>query len=133
MIETFALAVVVLSGLYLLALGAASLLAPARAGRFLLGFAGSLPIHILEMFLRCLVGAALVLYAPRMYLSGAFHLFGWVLLLTALGLLLLPWRWHQRFARRVVPPVTGHMAVVGLVSLALGGLILAAVVRGSAA
>lgn len=133
LIESIALVVVVSAGLYLLALGAASLLVPAWAGRFLLGFANSQTVHLLELFLRCVVGAALVVYAPRMFLSGAFHLFGWVLLVTTAGLLILPWRWHQRFARHVVPPVTRHMTSVGLVSLALGGLILAALVRGSAA
>ena len=96
LLETFALAVVVLAGVYLLALGAVSLFAPARASRFLLGFASSASVHFTELLLRFVVGAALVTYAPRMSQSGAFNLFGWVLLVTTACLLIIPWRWHHR-------------------------------------
>ncbi len=133
LIEVLALIAIVLTGLYLLGLGAAALVAPAKASRFLLGFASSLPIHFVELSLRLLVGAALVVYAPRMFLSGAFNLFGWVLLITTASLLLVPWRWHQRFAQFAVPRVIHHIALVGLASLVIGGSILVSVARGSAA
>ena len=133
LIEVFALVAIVLAALYLLALGAASLLAPARASRFLLGFAGSQPIHFIELSLRLLVGVALVLYAPRMFFSSAFNLFGWLLLVTSACLLPVPWRWHHRFAQYAVPRVNRHIGLVGLASLVMGGFILAAVMRGSAA
>lgn len=134
LLEAFALAVVVLASAYLLALGAASLSVPARTSRFLLGFASSASVHFTELFLRLVVGAALVIYAPRMCLSGAFNLFGWVLLVTTVCLLIIPWRWHHRFAQQVVPLFTRYIALIGLVSLAIGGVILWAVMaRGSAA
>lgn len=133
MIEILALAAVVLAGLYLLALGAASLVAPVRASRFLLGFASSQSLHFVELLLRFVVGAAFVLSAPRLPLSGAFSFFGWVLLVTTVCLLLVPWRWHRRFAQHAVPHATRYITLVGVASLALGGLILAAVSRGSAA
>lgn len=131
-LETVALTVVLLAGSYLLSLGAASLLVPARASRFLLGFASSSSVHFAELLLRFVAGAGFVLYAPRMFLPGVFSLFGWVLLVTTAGLLVLPWRWHHRFAQRAVPLFTGHVAWVGLASLAIGSLILWAVVRGNA-
>ncbi len=134
LLEAFALGVVVLAGAYLLVLGAASLFVPARASRFLLGFASSASAHFMEMFLRLAVGAALVIFAPRMSLSRAFNLFGWVLLVTTACLLIVPWRWHHRFARQVVPIFTRYISLIGVVSLAIGGLILWAVVaHGSAA
>lgn len=132
LIEVVALAAIVLAALYLLALGAASLVVPARSSRFLLGFARSQSIHFLELSLRFVVGAALVFYAPRMFLSDAFNLLGWVLLVTTTCLLLVPWQWHQSFAQYAVPLVTRHITLVGLASLAIGGLILAAAGRGSA-
>ena len=133
MIEVLALTVVVLTGFYFLALAAVSLFMPVLANRFLLGFADSALKHYAELFLRFAVGAALILYAPRMLLSDAFSLFGWVLLVTTACLLLIPWRWHHRFAQQAVPRATRHITLIGLASLALGGFILAAVVRGSAA
>lgn len=133
LIEVFALAAIVLAALYLLTLGAAALVAPARASRFLLGFASSQSIHFIELSLRFVVGVALVLYAPRMFFSGGFKMFGWVLLVTSACLLLIPWQWHHRFAQYAVPLFTRYIVLMGLVSLAIGGFILAAVVRGSAA
>ena len=132
MIEVLALAVVVLAGLYLLALGAISLARPGLAGRFLLGFASSRTLHLLEMLLRVVVGGALVCHAPRMALSGAFNLLGWVVLVTTGCLLLVPWRWHQRFARQSVTRALRHITLIGLASLALGGFVLAAMVLGRA-
>jgi len=132
-IEVFALVALVLAALYLLAFGAASLAVPARASRFLLGFASSQSIHFIELFLRIIVGGALIVYAPRMFLPGAFNLFGWLLLVTTACLLLVPWRWHHRFAQFAVPRVTRYIGLVGVASLVLGGFILVAVARGSAA
>lgn len=131
-LTTFAAVAVVLAALFLLALGAASLLAPARASRFLLGFAGSANLHYAELALRLLAGAAFVLYAPHMRSPAAFALFGWVLLGTTAVLLLVPWQWHRRFAERAVPLFTRYIALIGVVSAAGGGAILFAVARGQA-
>lgn len=132
MVETLALSMVVLTGLYFMALGVASLLFPLRASRFLMGFAGSPSLHYLELFIRFVVGGALLLGAPRMLFPGAFRMFGWVLVITTGVLLLIPWRWHRRFAERAVPSATRYLSLVGLSSLALGGLLLTAVLRGTA-
>ncbi len=131
MIEALALTVVVLTGLYFITLAAVSLFMPAQANRFLLGFAGSALTHYTELILRFVVGSALVLHAPRMLFAGAFTLFGWVLLVTTAGLFLIPWRWHHRFAQKAVPKAARHITLVGSASFAIGGLILAAVVRGA--
>lgn len=120
-------ALVVLAALYLLGLGTAALLAPARVTRFLSGFAGSARAHYLELAIRLVVGCALVAHAPEMRLPGFFSAFGWVLLITTAGLLAIPWRWHQRFAQRAVPQVTRHLWLVAVVSSALGAFMLAAV------
>jgi hypothetical protein len=124
MIEVIALSVVAATGLFLAALGGAGLVAPSRAGKFLLGFAGSPSKHYAELGLRFLVGGAFILSAPQARIPGAFHLFGWVLLATTAGLLLVPWRWHHRFAQRAVPAVLRFLPLVGIASLVLGGLVL---------
>lgn len=111
-------------------IGVAALLAPGRASRLLLGFAATPRVHYAEMLARLMVGGSLVLYAPLMFAARVASLFGWVILVTTAGLLLLPWRWHHRFAQRVVPPTLRWIAVIGVFSLALGALLLAAVIRG---
>ena len=133
MVEILSLGTVVLAGLYFIALAGVSLFIPAQAKRFLLGFAGSFQKHFVELFLRLLVGAAFVLHAPQTSLSVVFSSFGWVLLLTTAALLIIPWKWHRRFAQYSVPKATQYIKLIGWVSLALGGFILAAVFGGSAA
>jgi hypothetical protein len=133
MIDTLALVGVVLTCTYFLGLGAVALLVPGQAKRFLLGFARTARAHYAEMLMRLVIGGSLVGYGPHMFAAHAVGLFGWVILVTTAGLLLLPWRWHHRFAQRVVPPATRYITVIGWCSLALGGLLLAALVRGAAA
>ena len=96
----------------------------------LLGFAGSPRAHYTELLIRSVVGGSFVVYAPRMLLPTTFRLFGWVLLVTTGVLLLLPWRWHHRFAQLVVPQAIRYITLIGWCSLALGVLILAAVFWG---
>lgn len=131
MIDSLVLAVVVLAGLYFISLAVVSLITPARAELFLLGFASSALKHYVELVLRLVVGAAFVIHAPRMQFSGAFAVFGWVLLATTVCLILVPWRLHHRFSQQAVLRATRHTEMIGLASLVFGALILAAVVRGS--
>lgn len=123
--------VVMLAGCYLLALGAAALLAPAAATRFLLGFVGSAFLHYLELIVRFIVGAAFLAHAPQMMFPAVFSAVGWLLLITTGFLCLVPWRLHQRFAQRSVPQALRHLPWVGLASLMFGGAILAAAMRGA--
>jgi hypothetical protein len=103
---------------------------PSSAGGFLLGFAGSPSKHYLELAIRLLVGGSFVVLAPRMSFQGVFTIFGWILLATTAGLLLVPWRWHHRFAQRAVPQALRFLPAIGVSSLVLGGLVLAAVFYG---
>ncbi len=128
--HTAARLVVVLVGCYLLALGLVAWMAPARAERFLGGFAGSARAHYLELSLRLVAGWAVLASAPHMLFPGFFTLFGWVLLLTTAGLFAIPWRLHRRFAEWGVPRAMRHLKLVAVASFALGGLIIACLVAG---
>lgn len=124
-VTTLALAVVAGTSVYLLALGGGALLRPETARRFLGGFARTPRAHFLELGVRVVAGAALVRSARVMAFTGSIELFGWVLIATSLGLAVVPWRFHQRFAAWAVPQATQQMSLIGLGSL-VGGLVLAA-------
>jgi hypothetical protein len=94
------------------------------AERFLLAFASSARVHYLEQSLRLLSGGALILYSPHMLWAGVYRLFGWVVVITSIGLLCIPWRWHRRFAERVLPPVIRFIGPFAAVSAALGAIVL---------
>ncbi|MEO5858325.1 MAG: hypothetical protein ABIR33_05185 [Pyrinomonadaceae bacterium] len=117
-------AVVLLSGLFLIALGGASLFAPSKAKAFLLGFATSAFTHYLEMAIRLAVGASILVQAPHLSYPTTFTVFGWMLIATAAVLLVLPWKWHHRFAEKAVPQALRYLPVLGIVSSVLGTVIL---------
>jgi uncharacterized protein YjeT (DUF2065 family) len=133
LMESILLSVVVLAAVYFLVLGLMSLAVPDRASRFLLGFAGSQAKHYAEMLIRLIVGAAFVLRAPEMRFPEAFHAAGWVVIVTTVCLLLVPWRWHRRFAQRSVPQAVRYIRWIGAASLVLGGVILWAALANGAA
>lgn len=125
LVTPLALAVVVGTSLYLLALGGGAILRPRIAKQFLGGFARTPRAHFLELTLRLLAGAALVRSAPAMAFTAGIALFGWILIITSLVLALVPWHFHQRFAAWAVPLATQRMRLIGAGSL-VGGLVLVA-------
>lgn len=125
-----AVGVIVLAALYLLALGLLALFVPAWATRFLGGFVSSARAHYGELLLRLVIATALLQHAPQMLWADLCRALGWLLLLTTLPLLLLPWRWHQRFARWSVPQALRYLPLIGLASLLFGLAILHALVAG---
>lgn len=130
MIVMIAKTIVILTGLYFICLSLAALAAPALAARFLHGFAGTVLAHYLELGIRLAVGGAFVVGAPDMLGAGAMAAFGWVILISTIVLLCIPWRWHRGFAQRSVPYAVQFLKFFGIISMALGGIILFAVIRG---
>lgn len=122
---------VLLAGLYLVGLAVVALVEPRTARLFLSGFASSAAAHYVELSVRLVVGAALVLHAPRMKFSGLFLVFGWVVIVTTIGLFAVPWRWHHRFATWSVPFATRHMVPFALGSLAGGVFVLLSLIWGA--
>jgi hypothetical protein len=118
---------VVLTGLYLVGLAAVALLSPRRARLFLFSFASSATVHFLELSVRLMLGAALALYAPQMRYSALWTVIGWTVVATTIGILVMPWRWHQRFAAWSVPLATRNMVLFALGSLAGGIFVLLSV------
>jgi len=122
--DRLALGVVVLGGLYLVGFGLAAIARPCKAASFLGSFAGSARAHYLELSIRLAVGLALVAGSPRMPFAGAFALFGWALVATTAALVFVPWQRHRRFAERVLPPALRHLKLIGICSVAMGGLLI---------
>jgi len=131
MIGILASAVVVLAGLYLVALAIASLLAPGRVEHFLSCLVGSAAAHYSELGIRLVVGGSFLVHSPNMLFPPVFRLFGWILVMTTVLLLAVPWRWHHRFAQQTVPYAVRHLRLFGLASVVLGGFILTSVIRGA--
>lgn len=116
--------VVVVFGLCLIGFALLIVVHPGRAERFLNAFASSARTHYTEQVLRLVVGAALVVFAPSMWYSDLFGLLGWLMVVTAVGLFLVPWRWHHRFSRWAIPLAIRYLPWYALATFALGAFIL---------
>lgn len=116
--------VVFLSGLYLVGLASIAFARPDLARRFLEGFASTRSLHLIELFIRHLVGVSFVLYAPKMGVPGVFNVFGWVLVCTTIVLAFVPWKLHRRFSEWSVPLATRSMILLGFGSYIAGIFIL---------
>lgn len=66
----------------------------------------------------------MVTFAESMWYPELFRVFGWIIVVTTVGLLLLPWRWHHQFASRVMPPVYQHLWLFALGAIGLEVLVL---------
>ena len=124
---------IVVVGFCLFLIGLAVVIAtkPSLAERFLRSFASSARAHYTEQGLRLLVGAAIVNFASSMWHPELFKLFGWLIVVTAVGLLLVPWRWHHKFGMWVMPLVIRHRRLFALGASALAAFILYGVSRGA--
>jgi uncharacterized protein YjeT (DUF2065 family) len=121
--------IVVTFGMFLIGLAGLIAITPHRAARFLRSFASSAQAHYTEQALRLIAGGAMVIFAPSMWYPDLFKLFGWLIVVTAVALLLLPWRWHYEFSKRAIPLVIRHMKLFGVGALALGILVFYGVSR----
>ncbi len=131
MITLLAAVLVTLMGLYLISLGVTAAIYPGHATRFLHAHASSAFAHVLELSLRLIAGAALLLYAPHMRFGALFAVFGGILVVSTLVMFLIPWRWHQRFAQRSVPWATRRLAIVAIAAVTFGLFVIASVLMGA--
>jgi hypothetical protein len=129
--------VVVACGLFLIVLTGVVFAKPALAEQFFMSFASSARTHYVEQALRLLIGASLVVLAPAMWQTNMFRLIGWAIVVSSVGLILIPWRWHHRFGEWVLPVLVRHMRLYAVGLLAFGALLLygvfAAASRGAGA
>jgi hypothetical protein len=117
---------IVVFGVCLFLIGLAVVIAgrPALAKRFLGSFANSARAHYTEQAARLLAGSALVNFGSSMWYPKLFTLFGWLIVVTTVALLMIPWQWHHRLGMRVMPLVIRHLRLYALGAAALAAFIL---------
>ena len=116
--------VVVTTGLWLVGFALLIVVAPVRAERFLKSFASSARTHYTEQVLQLIAGSGIVAFSFQMRFPDLFKIFGWLIVVTAIGLLLVPWQWHRRFGQWAIPLAIRHIKLYALGSFVLGTLIL---------
>lgn len=119
--------VVVASAMLLIGVTVLVFTKSAVAERFFRGFASSARTHFAEQIFRVVFGGSLVIYSSAMWQTGVFRLIGWLLVVSSVVLMLLPWQWHHRFGQKILPMFIQHMWLYAIGSFAFGVAILYAV------
>lgn len=107
---------------YLLILGALIFIRPAIVHRFFGGLASSWRVNFLEAVLRLVAGLAFVAVSRETKFPVAVFWCGAVLAVTAVPLMFLH-QLHRAQAAWVLPLTRRFLPVMGIVAIALGGLI----------
>ena len=105
--------IVVIFGALCIAASVVLILRPTATHAALNWFASTVRAHVIEQAARLLLGASLVLTAPAMWQPVLFLVIGWLIIVTSVALLCLPWRGlAARVMRnsRTYRPVVGSMA-----------------------
>ena len=110
---------------WMIGLGIFMAVAPRPALSALAAMGGTPRVHFGEMAIRILAGAALMLTAEASRFPQALWLIGVFLIASAVGLMLLPRRWHSAYSRwwaARIPVWT--VRIVGPISVAIGAVLI---------
>ena len=121
--EVVAGIITTLFGLSLITLLIVTLLKKEFAITFLSSFASSAKAHYIEQLLRLIAGLGLLIYSDNMLFPDLFGIFGWVLIATSASLIIMPWKWHNKFGKRAIPFVIRNL-VLYAVSASIMGLVI---------
>ncbi len=121
--------VVVAVGVGLIGVAVMTAVKPQLTERFLRSFASSARAHYTEQAVRMIAGGAIVAFAPSMWYPNLFGGFGWIIIVTTAGLLLIPWQWHHKFGTWAIPLAIRHIGLYAIGTFALGTLLLYGVSR----
>ncbi len=114
-------------GFFLIALAWLEFVKPALVESFIRSFASSARAHYTEQAFRLLIGASIVVLAPATWHTVLFRLVGWMIAGTAVGLILVPWRWHWWFGQLVMPRLLRHLKLYAVGLFAFGVFLLTGV------
>ena len=124
LIDTLSGIVILLFCTFLFGLGVMILIYPQRAEKFLNLYTSSARAHYTEQAARLVVGTAIVVLAPSLWHPTLLNIFGWILIITTIGLLLIPWRRHHRFGEWAIPLAIRYMKIYSLGAFGLGSFLL---------
>jgi len=116
--------VILIASLALISFSFIAFIKPTLAKHYLQQFAVSAKAHYTEQLIRIVFGLSLILYSPQMLYSEVFFFFGWLMVITSMGLLCVPWWWHEKFADKVIPWVIRLLPLYAISCLVLGSTLI---------
>jgi hypothetical protein len=121
--------VIVFFGLYLISLLVITILNKKIAVNYFSSFASSARAHYLEQIMRLIVGISMLFFSKSMLYAQFFALFAWIIIITTIVLILIPWTWHHKLGKRVIPMTIQNLEFYALLASIFGVFILYCVIR----
>jgi hypothetical protein len=121
--------VMVIFGLYLISLLVITILNKKIAVNYFSSFASSARAHYLEQIMRLIVGISMLFFSKSMLYAQFFALFAWIIIITTIVLILIPWTWHHKLGKRVIPMTIQNLEFYALLASIFGVFILYCVIR----
>lgn len=120
--------VIVIFGLYLIGLLIITILNKKIAVSYFSSFASSARAHYLEQILRLIIGVSMLSFSKSMLYARFFEIFAWIIIFSTIVLILIPWTWHNRLGKRVIPLTIQHLNFYAVSASILGAFILYCVI-----
>lgn len=121
--------VIVIFGLYLISLLFITLINKQIAIRYFSSFASSARAHYLEQILRLIVGMSMLSFSKSMLYAQFFEIFGWIIVFSTIVLILIPWTWHNKLGKRVIPLTIRNLKFYAVSASTFGVFILYCVIN----
>ena len=121
--------VMVFFGLYLVSLLFITIFNRKKAISYFSSFASSARAHYLEQILRLIVGISMLSFSKSMLYAQFFEMFAWMLVLSTVVLILIPWTWHNKLGKRVIPLTIQNLKFYAIFASIFGVFILYCVIN----
>jgi hypothetical protein len=121
--------VMVIFGLYLISLLIITILNKKVAVSYFSSFASSARAHYLEQILRLIVGMSMLAFSKSMLYGQFFEIFAWIIILSTIVLILIPWTWHNKLGKWVIPLTIRNLKFYAVSASIFGVFILYCVIK----
>lgn len=95
--------VMVIFSLHLISLLIITIINKKIAVSYFSSFASSARAHYLEQIVRLIVGMSMLSFSKSMLYAQFFEIFAWIIILSTIVLILIPWTWHHRLGKWAIP------------------------------
>lgn len=119
----------IMFGLYLIGLLIITMLNKEVAVGYFSSFASSARAHYLEQLLRLIVGISMLLFSKSMVYAQFFEMFAWIIVLSTIVLILIPWTWHNKLGKWAIPLTIRNLRFYAVSASILGVFILYCVIK----
>lgn len=121
--------VMVIFGLYLISLLIITILNKKVEVKYFSSFASSARAHYIEQILRLIVGLSMLLFSRSMLYAHFFEIFAWIIILSTIILILIPWPWHNKLGKWAIPFTIRNLKFYAVSASIFGVFILYCVIK----